>query len=283
MTDLLTDCVRPILRRTPASTPPEELLEQLLQAFPNEAPPRRRRRRRPLVLAGGVIAGAIRAAASLSSHGSAPGPDLAAQAYAQTDDTTGILHVRTHVESTTVYGGKTDRSAWSTELWQRGDRAHEHTLFGDAWSDMVLRADGTVRFRNADGQDVVSSDAGGPDAQSWHQRLGSDFVAEFRRDYDKGVLDASGTTVFNGRRAQRYVVDGHGTTAAEPAHHFPQTAWTEHDEYFVAVDDGTPLGAVRSSTSTPQGGATSTSRSTETVDAIEQLPVTPSNLDLLGD
>ncbi len=33
---------------------------------------------------------------------------------------------------------------------------------------MELRPDSSVRFRNADGQDVVTTDADGPDAQTWH-------------------------------------------------------------------------------------------------------------------
>ncbi len=43
------------------------------------------------------------------------------------------------------------------------------------------------------------------------QQLSTNFVAEFRRNYQKGALDQAGTTTFAGKRAQRYVSDAHAT------------------------------------------------------------------------
>jgi hypothetical protein len=251
-------------------TPPEDLLAQLLSDLPRTAP--RRRRRLLLALPATALAAAVVAIAALTGGAS---PDLAAQAYAQTSDAGDVLYVRTRTAS--EFGS--DRHTTTSESWLYRDRGRLHSTFGkQAWSDLELRPDGSVRFRNAAGQDDVSTDADGPDAQSWHQRLTTNFVAEFRRQYQKGALDPAGMTEFAGRRAQRYVVDGHGGSPAVPGARIPAGTWTLHREFFVDADDATPLGSITVSRSTVPGRPAMTSRVQETVEAIEHLPATPENL-----
>jgi hypothetical protein len=250
-------------------TPREDLLHELLRDLPAPA----RRRLRP-ALAGFAVAAALLAGVSLlAGHGTAPGPDLAAQAYAQTDDTTGILYVRTRNESEIG----TNRNATAGETWLRGKRARLRSVYDDgrAWVDLVLREDGTRHLTTSSGKDEVFS---GEDAQPWHNQLGTNFVEQFRREYEQGTLDPSGTTMFNGHKAQRYVVDRSGTAPAVAALSIPATDWTSHEEYYVDASNGAPLGYVKRSSTA--GGFKE--RITETVEQLEQLPATPENLQLLG-
>ncbi|HEY6887533.1 MAG TPA: hypothetical protein VI300_07135 [Solirubrobacter sp.] len=264
-------------------TPPEELLSRLLSEFPDAPAPRvRRRARRRLALgltAAALAVGAFVAVAVVDG----PGPDLAAKAYAQTSDAGSVLYVRAHVESDLDAekpdgSPLTDQHAATTESWLHGDRARLYADFGKAgWSDSELRADGSIRFRNGYGQDIVLHDGDGPDAAEQRKQLSQNFVAEFRREYQQGTLDAAGTTTFAGKRAQRYVVDTSGVApGAERVHSSPIT-WTERHEFFVDAANGTPLGSIRTSTSV-MDGRTSVARTTEIVEAIEHLPPTPENL-----
>ena len=270
MTDQLLDRMREL---DPAAgtdlTPREDLLTALLADFPK---PRRRHRRLVLALPAGALAAA--AAAVIAVTGGST-PDLAAQAYAHTNEAGKILYVRTRSEF--EFQGK--RDVTTSESWLYRDRGRSHADFGKGeWSDMELRADGSVRFRNGFGQDEVTTDADGPDAQSWHQRLQQNFVSEFRRNYEKGALDPAGTTEFAGRRAQRYTVDARGVAPAVPRMKIPAGTWTSHGEFFVDADDGTPLGSISESTTTVPGRPAQATRSVETVEAIDHLEPTPENL-----
>ncbi|WP_028063052.1 hypothetical protein [Solirubrobacter soli] len=269
MTDELLDRMRALdPARDTDLTPPDELLSALLADFPEP----RRRRRFMLALPAGALAAA--AAAVIAFTGGST-PDLAAQAYAQTSQARDILYVRARVVS--QFGS--DRLEMTRENWLYRDRARRHDDVGaKGWSDMVLRPDGSVRFRNRDGQDVVSTDADGPDAQSWHQQLQQNFVAEFRRNYQKGTLDPAGTAEFAGRRAQVYVVDTSGVAPAVPRFKIREGTWTDHREFFIDADDGTPLGSIQESTTKTPGQPAMTSRVVETVEAIEHLEPTPENL-----
>jgi len=276
MTDLLTR----LRALDPAGdadlTPREDLLRELLQELP--AP--RRRRLRPALAGVGVAAALLAAVSLLAGHGTARGPDLAAQAYAQTDDTTGILYVRTGIESEVdLGGGRVNRNATEGETWLRGKRGRLRSVYDDgrAWADLVLREDGSRHFTNSGGRDEILPAGEGWDAQPWHNQLGTNFIEQFRREYEQGTLDASGTTVFNGHRAQRYVVDRKGTAPAVAELSIPRTDWTSHEEYYVDASDGAPLGYVKRSTA---GGLKL--RMTETVEQLQQLPATPANLQLLG-
>jgi hypothetical protein len=269
MTDELLDRMRALdPARDTDLTPPDELLAALLADFPKP----RRRRRFLLALPAGALAAAA-AAVIVFTGGSTP--DLAAQAYAQTSQAGDILYVRARVVS--QFGS--DRLEMTRENWLYRDRARRHDDVGArGWSDMELRPDGSVRFRNRDGQDVVTTDADGPDAQSWHQQLQQNFVADFRRNYQKGTLDPAGTAEFAGRRAQRYVVDTSGIAPAVPRLKIREGTWTDHREFFVDADDGTPLGSIQESTTSIPGRPAMSSRVVETVEAIEHLDPTPENL-----
>jgi hypothetical protein len=268
MTDQLLDRMRELDPARDADLePPEELLTALLAGFP-----RKRRRRFALVLPVGALAAA--AAAVIAFTGGST-PDLAARAYAQTGETGDILYVRARVVS--QFGS--ERLEMTRENWLYRDRARRHDDVGArGWSDMVLRPDGSVRFRNRNGQDVVTTDADGPDAQSWHEQLQQNFVSEFRRNYQKGALDPAGMAEFAGRRAQRYVVDTSGIAPAVPRYKIREGTWTDHREFFVDAEDGTPLGSIQESTTRTPGQPTMTSRVVETVQEIEHLEPTPEHL-----
>ena len=202
-------------------TPPEDLLTQLLDEWPAATPPRRpRRRRRRLALAVAGLAAAGVASVALVGKS---GPSLAAQAYAQTSDAAGVLYVRARVES--------EGRVSTSESWLYRDRGRVHANFGaDGWSDSVLRPDGTVRFRNGDGQDIVWE---GPEAVTQREYLSRNFVGEFRRAYQQGTLDPAGTTTFAGQQAQRYVVDTSGIAPAVERLKLPAGTWTLHREFYV--------------------------------------------------
>jgi hypothetical protein len=269
MTDQLLERMRAL---DPAAdvdlTPREDLLHALLADFPK---PRRRRAFKFALPIGALAA----AAAGVIAFTGGSTPNLAAQAYAQTGDAGDILYVR--VRSEGRFGS--DRTDETSESWLYHDRGRLYASFGSkGWSDMQLRPDGSVRFRNGDGQDEVTTDADGPDAQTWHQQLQQNFVSEFRREYQKGTLDPAGTAEFAGRRAQRYTVDSHGDSPAVPRLKIPAGTWTEHREFFLDPEDGTPMGSISESTTSIPGHPVRTSRRVETVEAIDHLEPTPENL-----
>lgn len=269
-------------------TPPEELLARLLADFPEPPVKRARRPRRRIVVAAAapaLAAGVL--GLSMAGGGATPGPSLAAQAYAQTSDAFGVLYVRSRVDSEISANHLdgtpfTDKNSTTRESWLYGKRGRVHAVFADAgWSDSVLRADGSIHFTNGYGQDEVYTDADGPDAVAQHENLSKDFVAEFRREYQRGTLDPAGETTFAHKRAQRYVADSNGIAPAVERLHIPGGTWSEHREFFVDAADGTPLGSITTST-TVSGGHTSVVRTTETVQAIEHRAATPENLAQLG-
>ena len=98
------------------------------------------------------------------------------------------------------------------------------------------------------------------------------FVAEFRRDYQRGTLDPAGTTTFAGKRAQRYVVDAARGRArgpeAEPARPGPGRC--------TASSSSTPTTAPRSARSASRPPRPRPARAAvphgQTVEAIEHLP-----------
>ena len=84
---------------------------------------------------------------------------------------------------------------------------------GDAWSDSVLRPDGTVRFRNGDGQDIVWE---GPEAVAQRRYLSRNFVAEFR------ARTSRGRSTRRGRR--RSPASGPSATWSTPAASRPRSS-----------------------------------------------------------
>jgi hypothetical protein len=231
---------------------PEALLAQL------KAPPRRRPRRRALLLL--PVAVAVVAALLIPSANT----DLAARAYAQTapagDD---ILYVRTTIDTHMRAPTANKDTHAVRERWQQGDRWNERVDMDGRVFGQTRGADGRLRF--SDGQVAP---------QSYVERLEPSFVEEFRKRYERGTLDESGTTTFNGRPARRYVVDEERKRA----------------EYFLDAETGMPLGSVeRFAVYQPQPNAklegaqpNGTFTATTTVDALEQLPATPANLSKLS-
>jgi hypothetical protein len=272
-------------------TPREDLLARLLAVPPSAyagttRPARPARRRLGLALAGTGLAAGVLGVVSLTGGGTAVGPDLAAKAYAQTADEIGVLHVRVRSEGDySPVNGKPEHTAALEESWQHGARAHSHTTFltGNAagsWSDSVLTADGKDHFRNSYGQVDVTTVADGPDAKDWHDRLATDFVAAFRKDYEDDALGSPDIVTFAGRRAQRFTSDSHYVIAADDRRHLPGGVADTHREFFIDADDGTPLGLVVTDHTTT-GGHSYAGRRSEIVEQIERLPVTPESLALL--
>jgi hypothetical protein len=122
--------------------------------------------------------------------------------------------------------------------------------------------------RGADG--VLRFSDGTTAPPEYVAQLPPDFIAEFRLRYERGTLDASGTTTFDGRHARRYVVD----------------EGRNRHEYFLDAETGMPLGSFerfavyQGEAGEPVKGArpngTFTARTT--VDTLERLPATPANL-----
>ncbi len=237
--------------------PPEALLAQL-RATPRGKP--RRSRRRALVLV--PIAAAIATGAVLI-----PGAktDLAARAYAQTAPAGDrILYVRTTIDTRTRTPTIDDATHAVTERWQRGEQWHQRTAIDGHVYAEVRGADGVLRFSD----DITGTPDG--ELKQHIDRRAPGFVEEFRRRYQRGTLDESGTTTFNGRPARKYVVGKERTRR----------------EYFIDAETGLPLGSVeRFAILTPAPGKpvkgqrpNGTFTATTTVKALEQLPATPENL-----
>jgi len=227
---------------------PEALLEQL------KAAPRRRPRRRALLLVPVAVAAAIAAFLLPGAN-----TDLAARAYAQTAPAGDrILYVRTTVD-THMRGPRANKDTHAVrERWQQGDRWHERVEMDGRVFGETRGADGVLRLSNG----VVAS-------RRYVELREPGFVEEFRKRYEGGTLDDSGTTTFNGRPARRYVVDEERKRA----------------EYFLDAETGMPLGSIEEFAvyqlqpgeglrgAKPNGTFTATT----IVDALEQLPATPEN------
>jgi hypothetical protein len=229
---------------------PEALLARL------KATPPRRRPRRALLLVPVAVAAAA-AAILIPSADS----NLAARAYAQTapagDE---ILYVRTTID-THMRGPTITKDMHAVrERWEQGER----------WNDRV-RMDGRVfgETRGADG--VLRFSDGQIAPQSYVDLREPSFVEEFRKRYERGTLDESGTTTFKGRPARRYVVEEERSRS----------------EYFLDAETGMPLGSVETfAVHQPEPGEATgpngTFTATTVVDALEQLPATPANLGKLS-
>lgn len=286
MTDTTMDRLRAADPAASVDRTPDDQLLTALVAEPRRRPVARRARvpRLRLAMAGAGVAAALIASVGLLAGGGGPGPDLAAQAYAQTEAGDDLLYVRIRTSSRYEFDrGEAppviDESSSVTERWSHRGRGRLHATFErrgeSAWSDQVLRPDGSVHFRNSDGQSVVTTDADGPDARSWRQNLESDFVSQFRKRYEAGQLEEDGTATFDGRPAQRYVVVRKDRApAGAPG---GPAVGESREEYYVDPGDGRPLGSIRISSSTVRG-RTSHGRTVEVVEALESREPTPGNL-----
>ena len=229
---------------------PDALLEQLL-ATPRPTP--RRRRRRALILVPVAVAAACAAVLIPGTK-----TDLAARAYAQTAPAGDrILYVRTTID-TTMRGPTVSRDTHAlTDRWQQGDRWHVRTANDGIVIEETRGADGILRI--SDGKTTV--DATGDEMRGYIAERESGFIEEFRKRYEGGTLDESGTATFDGRPARRYV--------------FSDEDGNLH-EFFLDAETGLPLGAIETFTARSRGAGTFIV--TTRVRALEQLPPTPENL-----
>jgi hypothetical protein len=277
--------------RDPAATtdaaPPDDLLRRIV-AEPRPAPapaapaPRRRRPvRRRAALAGAGLATAVAALAGISAIGDGgPSPDLAARAYAQTDPGAQILHVVTETRQEFLGAGLPGDETTRFEKWTHGDEAHT-IISSDGGPggtpesyDQLLGPDGVINNKISTGETQTLSEDEGPEQRQIVADGRADFVTQFRSRYERGQLDPGGTTTFDGRAAQRYVVRG--------------PASTDRIEYYVDAETGEPLGSVRVAAIyapklTKGGGLTEGRlegriRTTETVETLERLPVDAESL-----
>lgn len=263
------------------ATPPDALLAQLLAEpqMPSTAS-RSRRAARPVL----VVAAAAMLTVGVVAGRDGGVPDLAARAYAQTDPRGAVLHVvrsgRTELSASGAVGGK-----GTAETWIYGDEVHvvmtERRDDGQTSTyDQLLGADGVLRNRIDDVHEQVIDPYDGPEARVAIASLRGDFVDDFRKRYERGALDDTGTTTFAGRAARRYVVDGQPPVGPGPG--------AAREEYFLDAETGAPLGSVMTRRLyKPQlvdgklirrGTLDGTLRSTQVIDRIERLPATPANL-----
>lgn len=295
MTDDVLDRLH---RHDPAAdldaSPPDELFARLL-AEPRTAPansggPLMRSRPVRITMAVAVTI-ALLVGVSIGRDGGAT-PDLAARAYAQTDAASRILHVvlRTH---TVFPGDEIPDTRSTTERWVYGDETHTVLTQFDAkgretfTSDQLLGADGVIHNHLSDtGETQTVKPSDGAEAREIIAHSRRDIVADFRSRYERGVLDEAGTTMFEGRRARRYVVDASATSPGG------RKGPAQREEYFLDAATGTPLGWVAEMAiySLPKDGAVPTHdgkihgrrlglmRSTVVVERIERLPATQANL-----
>lgn len=239
---------------------PEDLLTRLV-AGPRE--PRRRRVPRRLLLVPAVAAAAVLAVPLLAPDRTPP--DLAALAYAQSAAPAGeILYVRTTTHVVMTDRDRSERAFHATESWQLGPRwrtvTHDDGEVYEEYND----ADGRLHF----GDGETTGRAEGDEIREYVDRRAPGFLAEFRRDYERGVLDERGTVEFNGRPAKRFVVTWKGGNA----------------EYFLDAEAGTPLGSrsVLNSYAPNTNKQIGTHTVTTIVDELETLEPTRENLSKLA-
>ena len=280
------DLMDRLRERDPAAdcdaTPPDVLLEQIVAEPRRQPADRARHRRRSVAVTLGGVATALAVGAVLAVTGGGPAPALVDRAYAQTASDPGILHVVTESRLTSDDRLIADQSE-HVESWSRGDRARTVITIREASGktatyDQVLGSDGSVRNRMSGGQGQVWRPADGPDASRAIASMRAGFVANFRRAYERGVLQAGGPTTFAGHRAQRYVV--HSTGASR------QDGPAGTATYFVDAETGAPLGAERvqplyrprvGDGKVRQGEPMSSLRATEVVTTLEHLPASTEN------
>src|SRR5262249_37043946 len=130
-----------------------------------------------------------------------------------------------------------------------------------------VKAGDVLRARMQDGeiQTLRATDSG--EARQALQTE-SDFVAAFRRRYEHHALRDAGETTFAGRRARAY----EGTDAAKPIPGELRPPATK-ETYYLDAETGDPLGSTRTI-----GVGPGAFRTTEVVERLERLPLTPANL-----
>jgi hypothetical protein len=266
--------------------PPAAVLERIIAA-----PPRRRRDRAPRRIAVAAVALTAAAAAAVALLSSGAKFDPAATAYAQTAPGPHVLHV---VVSTSMVmtGRHPIRQQNRDEMWQYGGRSHRvtdtaqqddsagtppHETFEYVKDGDVLRA------RMQDGEIQTTRASDGDEARQILQTE-SDFVAAFRRRYEKHALRDAGETTFAGHRARAYVV----TDALNPSPGVMRPP-ASTETYYIDAETGDPLGSTQTlALYEPKIGpdhkpVPSTVRSgemriTEIVERLERLALTPGNL-----
>lgn len=279
------DVLDRLARHDPAdgldATPPDALLAQLLAEpqTPSTASRSRRAARPVLAMAAAVV---LTVGVVAGRDGGVP--DLAARAYAQTDPRGVVLHVVRSGRTESSGSGLVDGSG-TAETWTYGDEAHvvltERQDDGQTSTyDQLLGADGVLRNRIDGVHERVIDPQDSLEVRAAIASLRGDFVGDFRKRYERGALDDTGTTTFAGRAARRYVVDGQPPVGPGPG--------AAREEYFLDAETGAPLGSVMTHRLyKPQlvdgklirrGKLDGTLRSTQVIDRLERLPATPANL-----
>jgi hypothetical protein len=267
--------------------PPAAVLERIVAAPPRRVPCRAPRR---IAIAAVALTAAVAAAVALLSPGAKFDP--AASAYAQTAPGPHILHV---VVSTSIVmtGSHPIRQQNRDEMWQYDGRSHRMTeTFQQDESDgtpphetfeYVTEGD-VLRTRLQDGEIQTLRASDGDEARQILQ-VESNFVAAFRRRYEKHALRDAGATTFGGRRARAYEV----TDAASPLPGLPRPPATT-ETYYIDAETGDPLGSTHTlALYEPELGPdrkpipstehqSGEMRVTEVVERLERLPLTPGNL-----
>jgi len=252
---------------------PEDLL-LALTGSPRPAP-RRRTLRRARAWVPITAAAAVAATMALMLGGSPElgGPDFAARAYAQVaPDSHEILYVKTSTRREND-GQKVDVS--TSEMWERAGVWHSIQRYEDApseWIESTLDADGCLHQRadraifsgDRTEQTICREDAE-HDLRWYIDESRNGFVAHFRRAYERGQLDSSSDTTFNGRPARRYVVTSDGV----------------REEFYVDAETAAPLGSKFVTITSAPNGDDLTHTEVMTVDALDHLPPTPENVEKL--
>jgi hypothetical protein len=265
--------------------PPTAVLERITAA--PRRPPRRAARR--LVVAA-VAACAAAAAAVALLPGSAKF-DPAARAYAQTAPGPHVMHVIVST-SMVMTGSHPIRQQDRSEVWQYGDKSHRITAISEQDDSAgtpphetmeYVKVGDVLRARMQDGE-IQTLRASESDEARQALQVESDFVAAFRRRYERNALRDAGETTFAGRRARAYdVID-----AATPSPGVMRPP-AEAETYYLDAETGDPLGSIRTMAlydfrigrdrkPVQTDKKIGEMRTTEVVDRLERLPLTPANL-----
>jgi hypothetical protein len=266
--------------------PPIAVLERI-----TATPPRRTPRRALSRLAIAAVGACAAAAAVLALLSGGAEFDPAARAYAQTAPGPQILHVIVNT-SMVMTGSHPIRQQDRDEMWQYGDKSHRVTATsqqddsnGTPPHETIeyVKVGDVLRARMQDGEIQTTRTSDSDEARRALQTE-SDFVAAFRRRYEKHALRDAGETTFAGRRARAYEV----TDAADSSPGELRPPATK-ETYYLEAKTGDPLGSIRTMAlydftvgrdhkPVQTNVKTGDIRTTEVVERLERLPLTPANL-----
>ncbi|CAA9520059.1 MAG: hypothetical protein AVDCRST_MAG13-3315, partial [uncultured Solirubrobacteraceae bacterium] len=246
-------------------------------------------RPRPLARPAAVLAAAAVVAAGVwAVPGGGGRLDLAAAAYAQTSDAGDVLFSRIAVRTVVDLPGRRDVTVSTIKQWRRGEQSLTRVTFGHEGErpqvvDAVFATTGMPRDRSSsDPLPPIDPDEGAEERELL-ARARHGFVEDFRRSYERGLLQDDGDATFAGRPARRYVVAAPGPEGVR-------------QEIYLDAGTGAPLGSVdRSPVYRDAGGADDAEDggpparrageepvgsvvSVTTVETVERLAPTPENL-----